>query len=133
MSRFFLSGNLFFCPAKFFRLSDSCPATLPGVSPRLLLQFFFICASVISCVAFVVSSILSHLSFLWCLGKAVYLDCGLFWVSSLICTQKKKKINPRPTPDNPNLSIPIFVYYQSSSFAYLFPIWLHPYKPNRAH
>ena len=36
MSRFFLSGNLFFCPAKFFRLSDSCPATLPGVSRRLV-------------------------------------------------------------------------------------------------
>ena len=32
---FFLSGNFFFCPAKFFRLSDSCPATLPRVSRRL--------------------------------------------------------------------------------------------------
>ena len=55
-------------------------------------------------------------------------------------TNKNKLIRDLP-PENPsfyihslhNLSIPIFRYCWSSSFIYLFPIWLHPYKPNQAH
>ena len=48
-----------------------------------LFQFFFVCASVVSYVAFALSLCASHLSFFWCLGKAVLRDCSIFWVSSL--------------------------------------------------
>ena len=50
----------------------------------LLLQFFFVSASVVSNVAFVLSLFVPHLPFFWCLGKAVLLDCGISRVSSLI-------------------------------------------------
>ena len=60
---------------------------------------------------------------------------------SSVFDEEKKNINPWPIPDNPcfytcllhNLFVPIFGYCQSSSFVYLFPIWLHPYRPNQAH
>ena len=45
---------------------------------------FFLCSSVISCVACLVSFV-PHLSFLWCLRKTELRDCGIFWVFSLIC------------------------------------------------
>ena len=52
-------------------------------SKTVLLQFF-VCASVVSCVAFVLSLFIPRLSFFWCLGKAVLRDCSISWVSSLI-------------------------------------------------
>ena len=58
--------------------STDCSKAVP------LLQFFFVCASVVSYVAFVLSLFVSHLSFIWCLGRAVLRDCGVSWVSSLI-------------------------------------------------
>ena len=50
-----------------------------------VLQFGFVCASVVSYVAFVLSLFLSHLSFFWRLGKAVLRDSGtcISWGSSL--------------------------------------------------
>ena len=48
-----------------------------------LLQFF-VCASVVSYHSVLFSLFVPHLSFLWCLGKAVLRDCGFSWVSSLI-------------------------------------------------
>ena len=44
-----------------------------------LLQFFFVCASVVSYVAFVLSLFVPHLSFFWNLGKAGLPDCSVFW------------------------------------------------------
>ena len=43
----------------------------------LLLQFFFICASVVSYMVFVLSLFVHHLSFFWWLGKAVLRICGI--------------------------------------------------------
>ena len=60
---------------------------LPHVEQKgavVLLQFFFVCASVVSYVAFVLSLFVPHLSFLCCLGRAAPRDCGISWVSSLI-------------------------------------------------
>ena len=48
-----------------------------------LLQFFFVSASVISCLEFVVFLCICYLSFLLCLGRSVLRDCGIPWVSSL--------------------------------------------------
>ena len=45
---------------------------------------FFVCTSVISYVAFVVSLFVPHLSFLWCLGSTVLRDYDISWISSLI-------------------------------------------------
>ena len=39
---------------------------------------FFLCASVVSYVVFVLSLFVPHLSFLWCHGRAVLRDCGMF-------------------------------------------------------
>ena len=41
----------------------------------VLLQFFFVCASVFSYVAFSLSFV-PHLSFLWCIGRIVLRDCA---------------------------------------------------------
>ena len=41
-----------------------------------LLQYFFVCASIVSYVVFVLSFV-PHLSFLWCLGRAVLHDSGI--------------------------------------------------------
>ena len=35
-------------------------------------------------MAFVLSLFVPHLSFVWCLWKAVLRDCGISWISSLI-------------------------------------------------
>ena len=45
-----------------------------------LLQFFFVRR--VSYVAFVLSLFVPHLSFFWCLRKAVLRDCGIPWLSS---------------------------------------------------
>ena len=42
-----------------------------------------LCASLVSYVCF---GIFYHLSFVWCLWKAVLRDCGISWVSSLMRT-----------------------------------------------
>ena len=47
----------------------------------LLLQFFFVCTSVVLYVAFVLSLFVPHLSFFWHLRKAVLRDCRNAWVS----------------------------------------------------
>ena len=41
-----------------------------------VLQLIFVCASVVSYVAFVLSLFVPHLFFLSCLGMAVFHDCG---------------------------------------------------------
>ena len=47
-------------------------------------SFLFSCATGVSCVAFVSSLVVPHLSFIWCHGRAVLRDCGISWVSSLV-------------------------------------------------
>ena len=57
------------------------PSSFPADNSKAahLLQFFFLCASVISYVAFVLSLFVPHLSFLcW----AVLHECCISWVSS---------------------------------------------------
>ena len=49
-----------------------------------LLHFFLACASVVSYVVFVLSLYVPHLSFFWCLGKAILPGCVIFLISSLI-------------------------------------------------
>ena len=49
-----------------------------------LLHFYFVCASVVSYVTFVLSLFVPRLSFFWCLGRAVHSECGISWVSSLM-------------------------------------------------
>ena len=49
----------------------------------LLLRFFFVCASVVSNMAFVLSVFVPILSFFWFLGQAVFHYCGISSVSSL--------------------------------------------------
>ena len=41
-------------------------------------------ASAVSKLALVLSLFVPHLSFFWYLGKAIFCDCGISWVSSLI-------------------------------------------------
>ena len=53
----------------------------------ILLQFFFISASVVSYLAFVLSLFGPHPPFFWRLRRAVLRDCGISWVSSLIITK----------------------------------------------
>ena len=50
----------------------------------LLLQLFFVCASVVSYAAIVLSLFVPHLSFVWLLARAVLRDYGIFWLSSLM-------------------------------------------------
>ena len=64
------------------RPPDSFPTDRSKAVP--LLQFVFVHASVVSYVAFVLSFFVHHLSFFWCLGKAVLGVCGISWLPSLI-------------------------------------------------
>ena len=48
------------------------------VPRRLLKVFFYVCVSMVSFVAIVLSFL--YLIF-WYLGKAVFRDCGLYWVT----------------------------------------------------
>ena len=65
--------------------ASSFPSDCSKMVP--LLQFIFVCASVILNVAFMLF-LFVHLSF-FCLGKAVLSSCGISWVSLLIFMQKK--------------------------------------------
>ena len=49
-----------------------------------MLQFFLVRASVVICVTFALQLFVPHLSFIWCLGKAVLRDCDIYRESSLI-------------------------------------------------
>ena len=49
-----------------------------------MLQFFFVYASVVSYVAFVLSLFVPHPSFYWCHGRVALRDCGISLVPSLI-------------------------------------------------
>ena len=44
----------------------------------------FVCASVISYVAFVMSLFVPLLSSLWCLRKVAFQDCGISWAFTYI-------------------------------------------------
>ena len=63
------------------------PSPLTAVYPTVhsktvtVLQFFLVCASVVSYVAFVLSLCVPRFSFFWCLRRAVLRDCGISWVS----------------------------------------------------
>ena len=70
ISVFFLSEHFQFLEVKF--------------SIYLNWRVFGMWAFVISYVTFVVSLFVPHRSFLWCLGRAVFRDWGIFWISSLI-------------------------------------------------
>ena len=59
--------------------ASSFPADRSKVFP--LLQFFFVCASVVSYVTCVLSFFVPYLSFFWYLERAVLRDCGIPWVS----------------------------------------------------
>ena len=48
------------------------------------LLHFFVCASVVSHMAFDVSLFVPHISLLWCLGRVVLRDCGSSWIFSHI-------------------------------------------------
>ena len=60
----------------------SFPTDRPKAVP--LLRFLFVCASVVSYVAFVLSFRVPQLSIFWYIGKVVLRDCSISWVSSLI-------------------------------------------------
>ena len=45
---------------------------------------FFVCAFVVSYVAFVLYLFVPNLYFLWCFGKAVLTDCNIFWLYSSV-------------------------------------------------
>ena len=66
-------------------LSPQPPRSFPSDHSKVnsLLQFFSVCAPVVSYVEFVLLFV-PHLSLFWYLEKAVHLNCGLSWVSSLI-------------------------------------------------
>ena len=49
-----------------------------------LLQFFFVCASVVSQVTFVLPLFVLYLSFFWCPWQVVLCDFGFYWVSLFI-------------------------------------------------
>ena len=53
-------------------------------SVAVLLQFVFVCASVMSHEAFVLLVFVPHLAFFWSIGRGVLCNCGISWVSSLI-------------------------------------------------
>ena len=59
----FFGGS--FLPPMVFLLAD------PG-------WFFFVCASMVLNVAFVLFLFVPHLSFVWCLGRTVLRDCCIF-------------------------------------------------------
>ena len=42
-----------------------------------MLQYFFVCASVVSYVASVLQLFAPNLSFFWCIGRDVVRDCGV--------------------------------------------------------
>ena len=44
---------------------------------RLKSQFFYVCASVVSYVAFVLTLFVPHLSIFWSLGRALFRDYGI--------------------------------------------------------
>ena len=75
--------NWFTFPVVFFSTDRSKAAPL--------LQFFFVCVSMGSCVAVVLSLFVPHLSFFLCFGKAVFHDCGISWISSLILWFRQPK------------------------------------------
>ena len=51
----------------------------------LLLHPVFVCASVVSHVAYVLFLFVFHLCCFWCLGRAVLRDCDFSLVSPLVC------------------------------------------------
>ena len=55
-----------------------------------LLQFCFVCASMVSYVAFVLSLFVPHLSFFWCLKGYVLGDWGISLVFSLFSSPELK-------------------------------------------
>ena len=52
--------------------------------PRQFLCFILLCVSMVLYMAFVLSLFVRHLSFSWCLGKAVLRDCDISFLSSHI-------------------------------------------------
>ena len=75
-----IKGKTDFRPQYFFCFFFFCLSFQGGCSVAVP----FVCASVVSYVVFVLSFFVPHLTFFWCLGKAVFRDCGISWVSSLI-------------------------------------------------
>ena len=60
------------------------PAGFPTICSKVVpqLHFFFVCASVVSYLTFGLSLYFPHLSFFWCLGRAMLRDYGFSWISS---------------------------------------------------
>ena len=58
------------------------------ISKAVLLLPFFVCASVVSYVVFVMSIFVPHLSFFWCLGWAVLRVCCISRVSDVSSNSK---------------------------------------------
>ena len=54
----------------------------PDVSKAVPLLQLFVCMSVISYVAFVLSLFVLYLSFFWCIGTAMLSDCDISLISS---------------------------------------------------
>ena len=80
-----------------FRTSKTSLSPPPSPTPRPprafpingskalhLLQFFIVCAIVVSYMAFVLSLFVPHLSFFGVLGRLCIRDCFISWVSSHI-------------------------------------------------
>ena len=67
---------------------------LPAQVVILYRSFFFVCTSVVSYVAFLLSLFAHPISFFWCLGRTVLRDCGISWVyllKRLVWHQKSKR------------------------------------------
>ena len=74
-------------PGRFSYLFFHCIYVLRFRSKAVpMLRFFYVCASVVSYVAFILSLFVPHLSFLWYLevDELLLRDCGISGVSSYI-------------------------------------------------
>ena len=81
--------------------TNPAPSSFPtDCSKSVPLFKFFVCASVVSSVVFVLSLFVPHLYFFRCLVTAVLRDCGISWVSSLMSHDKTYKMACAPSEDS---------------------------------
>ena len=81
---------------------------LPSQVVILYRSFFFVCTSVVSYVAFLLSLFVHHISFFWCLGRTVLRDCGISWVYLLkrLVRHQKSKRKVQGVPQSQAAAVP---------------------------
>ena len=82
-----------------------------------------------TCVAFVVSLFAPHLSYLWCLGRAVLRYCSISWVSLIVYTLRNKNKTHRinKIPDDVlriNLFMNRTVFFKNAYTRLNYIIWI---------